>query len=192
MTGFRVAYGGAQQLYGVRPDLTILGKIIGGGMPVGAVAGPAAIMDNLAPQGKVYQAGTLSGSPAAMAAGIATLNALRDGQVYETIEQHASQLEQGLREAAERAGLTGRVCINRVASMLCCFFTPGPVTDYASATASDTRAFSAYFNAMLEAGIYLPPSQFEAMFVSSVHSDMDIADTVKAARTAFAAASNVM
>ena len=192
MTGFRVAFGGAQQLFGVTPDLTILGKVIGGGMPVGAVAGPAEIMDHLAPQGNVYQAGTLSGSPAAMAAGIATLDALKDVNVYETIEQHATMLEQGLREAADQAGLAGRVCFNRVASMMCCFFTPGPVTDYASATASNTDAFAAYFNAMLEAGIYLPPSQFEAMFVSAAHTDIDIADTVKAARSAFAAASNVM
>jgi glutamate-1-semialdehyde 2,1-aminomutase len=192
MTGFRVAYGGAQELYGVRADLTVLGKIIGGGMPVGAVGGRADIMDHLAPVGSVYQAGTLSGNPVAMAAGLATLEALRTDGFYDDLERKSAALEGGLREAAAGVGLTDRVCFNRVGSMLCCFFAPPPVRDYPAATAADTRAFAAYFHAMLERGIYLPPSQFETIFVSAAHDEADIARTIRAAAPAFASAAKLM
>ena len=192
MTGFRVALGGAQALYGVRPDLTTLGKILGGGMPVGAVGGPAEIMRNLAPVGPVYQAGTLSGNPAAMAAGLATLEAIRADGFYEGLEEKSAALGAALAAAADEAGLADKVCFNRIGSMLCCFFTPGPVRDYESATASNTEAFAAYFHAMLDGGVYIAPSQYEAMFVSAAHSDDDIARTCDAARTAFAAAADVL
>jgi len=188
MTGFRLAYGGAQELYGVQPDMTTLGKIIGGGMPVGAFAGPVDIMAKLAPAGDVYQAGTLSGNPAAMAAGLATLATLREEGFYERLEAASASLADGLQRAAAAAGVAERVCFNRVGSMLCAFFTPGVVTDYASATASNTRAYAAYFHAMLNEGVYLAPSQFEAMFVSSAHDDSHIARTCAAAERAFAAA----
>ena len=192
MTGFRVALGGAQGLYGVRPDLTVLGKIIGGGMPVGAFGGPAEIMKHLSPEGPVYQAGTLSGNPAAMAAGLATLREVREEGFYEQLEQASASLEAGLRAAAKKAGLKNKVCFSRVGSMMCCFFSPGPVRDYASATASNTKAYAAYFHAMLDAGVYLAPSQFEAMFVSAAHSDEDIARTCRAASPAFAKAAKLM
>lgn len=193
MTGFRVACGGVQSLEKVTPDLTTLGKIIGGGMPVGAVGGRAEIMDKLAPLGPVYQAGTLSGNPAAMAAGLATLRAIRkDKDFYVKLEAASAKLAQGLLAAADKAGLGGKVCINRAGSMLTAFFTPGPVTDFASATASDTKAFAAYFQAMLDAGVYLPPSQYEAIFVSAAHSPADLQATVAAAAGAFAAAAKVM
>ena len=192
MTGFRVALGGAQELYGVRPDLTTLGKILGGGMPVGAVAGPGEIMRNLAPVGPVYQAGTLSGNPAAMAAGLATLEAIRADGFYDELEARSAALAAGLAAAADEAGLGDKVCFNRVGSMLCGFFAPGPVTDYESAIASNTDAFAAYFHAMLDGGVYIAPSQYEAMFVSAAHSDDDIARTCQAARSAFAAAADVM
>jgi len=201
MTGFRVAYGGAQGLYGVRADLTALGKIIGGGLPVGAFGGSAEVMTHLAPEGPVYQAGTLSGNPAAMAAGIATLEALQKEGFYQRLERTSAALEEGMRQAAAQAGLGprrdelrggvpigGKVCFNRVGSMLTCFFTPGPVVDYASSTASDTRAFAAYFQAMLQRGVYLAPSQYEAMFVSAAHGEHEIRCTTEAATDAFAAA----
>lgn len=192
MTGFRVAYGGAQELFGVRPDLTVLGKIIGGGMPVGAVAGPADLMDQLSPAGDIYQAGTLSGNPVAMAAGLATLQSLRQEGFYERLEDTSAALETGLRAAAEAAGLEGKACFNRVGSMICCFFAPPPVRDYAAATASNIKAFAAYFHEMLDGGVYLPPSQFEAIFVSAAHSQDDIAQTVKVAKGAFTAAAKLM
>ncbi len=192
MTGFRVALGGAQELYGVRPDLTTLGKIVGGGMPVGAVGGPAEIMQNLAPSGPVYQAGTLSGNPAAMAAGLATLEAVRADGFYDEMEARSAALAGGLAAAADEAGLADKVCFNRVGSMLCGFFTPGPVRDHASAVVSNAGAFAAYFHAMLDAGIYIAPSQYEAMFVSAAHSDDDIARTCAAAGKAFAAAAEVL
>jgi glutamate-1-semialdehyde 2,1-aminomutase len=192
MTGFRVAYGGAQSLYAASPDLTVLGKVIGGGLPVGAVAGPAALMDRLSPAGDIYQAGTLSGNPLAMAAGMATLQALREEGFYESLEQMSAILGDGLLRAAAGAGLEGKVCLNRVGSMLCCFFAPGPVTDYASATSGNTKAFGEWFRAMLEGGIYLPPSQFEAFFVSAAHSRDDIEATIRAAQTAFARAAGLM
>ncbi len=192
MTGFRVAFGGAQALYGVRPDLTVLGKIVGGGMPVGAFGGPADVMKHLAPEGPVYQAGTLSGNPAAMAAGLATLQELRAEGFYEELERKSALLEAGLRKAAAGADLGGRVCLNRVGSMLGCFFTPGEVTDYASATASNAKAYAAYFHAMLAAGVYLAPSQFEAMFASAAHSEEDIGRTCEAAGLAFAKAAKLL
>ena len=188
MTGFRVAGGGAQELYGVRADLTTLGKIIGGGMPVGAFGGSGGVMSHLAPSGPVYQAGTLSGNPVAMAAGIATLDAVRAEGFYAALERSSAALASGLRGAADAAGMGEKVCFSRVGSMLCGFFTPGPVTDYASATASDTGAFGRFFQAMLDGGVNLAPSQYEAMFVSAAHSDEDIARTGRAAETAFAAA----
>jgi len=192
MTGFRVAPGGAQGLYRVKPDLTTLGKIIGGGMPVGAVGGPAEIMSHLAPEGPVYQAGTLSGNPVAMSAGLAAVAELRAPGFYEHLERTSAALAEGLRNAAEAAGLCQKVCFNRVGSMLCCFFTPGPVNDYADATAGNLDAFAAWFGAMLAEGVYLAPSQFEAMFVSAAHTDKEIDLTVSAARKAFQAAAEVM
>ncbi len=192
MTGFRVAHGGAQALYGVRPDLTVLGKIIGGGMPVGAVAGPARIMDQLAPLGPIYQAGTLSGNPVAMAAGLATLDLLAAEGFYEQLELKSAILEAGLRQASDKAGMGGAVCLNRVGSMLCCFFAEAPVNDYAAATAANTDAFAAYFRSMLDDGIYLPPSQFEAIFISAAHSDADLSATITAAESAMKAAASLM
>ena len=192
MTGFRVAPGGAQQLYGVRPDLTLLGKVIGGGLPVGAFGGRAELMDQLAPLGPVYQAGTLSGNPAAMAAGLATLEELRAEGFYGKLEALGDRLERGLLARSAEAGLAGQVCVNRVGSMLTCFFAPPPVRDYATATAGNTRAFAAFFQSMLDQGVYLPPSQYEAMFISAAHSEDSIDSTVLAAVEAFAAAAELM
>jgi len=182
MTGFRVAYGGAQGRFGIRPDLTTLGKVIGGGLPVGAYGGRAEIMENVSPAGKVYQAGTLSGNPLAMAAGLATLRKLRDESVYDELERKSARLGQGLEEAARAAGLAA--CVTRVGSMVCVFFTPGPVVDYATASKADIALFGRFFRGMLGRGIYLPPSQFEAWFVSAAHSYADIAATVEAAAEA--------
>ena len=188
MTGFRVAYGGAQELYGIKPDLTTFGKIIGGGLPVGAYGGPSEIMDLVAPLGPMYQAGTLSGNPLAMAAGIATLNHLRKkkAELYPRLEALSAQLVEGVAAAAKDAGVT--LSFNRVGSMFTWFFTADPVTDWDSASKSDTAAFGRFFRAMLDAGIYLPPSQFEAAFVSIAHSEEDIQKTIAAARQAFSAA----
>ncbi len=185
MTGFRLAPGGAQQLYGIRPDLTCLGKIIGGGLPVGAYGGRAEIMDKVAPVGPVYQAGTLSGNPLAMAAGIVALDHLSRGGVHERLEALTTRLQVGLSRAAEKAGAT--VTLNRVGSMITPFFCRGPVTDYASAKTSDTARFGRFFHEMLKRGVYLPPAQFEAAFVSLAHSEKDIDETVAAAGEAFAA-----
>ena len=177
MTGFRVAFGGAQQRYGIRPDLTTLGKVIGGGLPVGAYGGRRDIMKQVAPAGPVYQAGTLSGNPLAVAAGLAMLRHLkRHPEVYEQLERRAAELC-----AAAPAGIT----VNRVGSMFTFFFTAGPVTDYESAKRSDTARFGRFFRAMLERGVYLAPSQFEAAFVSAAHTEDDIRQTVAAAREAF-------
>lgn len=186
MTGFRVSYGGAQELYRVRPDITTLGKIIGGGLPVGAYGGNKAIMQMVAPQGAVYQAGTLSGNPLAMAAGIATLRSLKKPATYEKLEALSAALAQGLRAAAEKAGCP--VQVNQVGSMFTVFFTATPVTDFRTAKTSDTDRFRRFFNAMLERGIYLAPSQFEACFLSLAHTRKDIALTVRAAQEAFRAA----
>jgi glutamate-1-semialdehyde 2,1-aminomutase len=185
MTGFRLAFGGAQELYGTRPDLTTLGKIIGGGLPVGAYGGPAEIMDLVAPVGPMYQAGTLSGNPLAMAAGLAMLCTLRDNrEIYGRMERMAATLVEMVSEAAREAGVAVRA--NRVGSMFTWFFTGEQVTDWDSAAKCDTAAFGRFHNAMLNAGVYLPPSQFEAAFLSAAHTDEDIAQTVAAAREAFA------
>ncbi len=184
ITGFRVAYGGAQQLYGVRADLTTLGKIVGGGLPVGAYGGKVELMNLVAPAGPVYQAGTLSGNPAAVAAGIATLDVLRRPGVYERLETLAEALAAGLSEAAKRSGVA--LTINRIGSVFTPFFCAGPVADYASAKQSDTAAFGRFFRAMLDRGVYLPPSQFETGFVSTAHSERDVEDTIRAASEAFA------
>jgi glutamate-1-semialdehyde 2,1-aminomutase len=186
ITGFRVSYGGAQHLFGVTPDLTILGKIIGGGLPVGAFGGRHDIMEQIAPLGPVYQAGTLSGNPLAVTAGIETLRLLRDPGLYEQLETKARRLCDGVQDAAKRAGVP--VYGTRVGSMFCTFLTDQPVTDYASAGSSDTARFRRYFHALLEAGIYVAPSQFEAGFVSTAHSDGDIERTIEASGRAFQAA----
>ena len=186
MTGFRLAFGGAQELYGVQPDLTTMGKIIGGGLPVGAYGGPSEIMDLISPLGPVYQAGTLSGNPLAMAAGFATLSYLRDHKkdVYAKLDKLAGEVVTGVAAAAKDAGVN--MSYNRVGSMFTWFFTEGPVTDWASAEKSDTKAFGRFFRAMLENGIYLPPSQFEAAFLGAAHSEKDVQQTIKAAKQAFA------
>jgi glutamate-1-semialdehyde 2,1-aminomutase len=183
ITGFRVAYGGAQELYGVTPDLTCLGKIIGGGLPVGAYGGRTEIMEMVAPLGPVYQAGTLSGNPLAMAAGIETLRILGHGRLYNRLEQSGASLEAGLREVASTCEVD--VQVQRVGSMLTAFFTDCEVTDYLSARASDTGSYARFFHDMLGRGVYLAPSQFEAAFVSLAHSDDDISLTVEAAAEAF-------
>jgi len=186
ITGFRIAPGGAQALYGVRPDLTCLGKIIGGGLPVGAYGGRRDLMERVAPLGGVYQAGTLSGNPLAVAAGLATLRALADPAVYARLEALGAQLERGLRDAAAKAGVP--LAVNRVGSMLTAFFAEGPVTDYASARRADTQRYARYFHAMLERGVFLAPSQFEAAFVSLAHQPADLDAAAAAAREAIAAA----
>jgi glutamate-1-semialdehyde 2,1-aminomutase len=180
ITGFRVHWGGAQALYGVRPDLTCLGKIIGGGLPVGAYGGSREVMRHVAPLGGVYQAGTLSGNPLAVAAGLATVKALEAPGAYARLETLGARLEQGLRQAAAdtRVPLT----VNRVGSMLTAFFTAGPVTDYASAKRSDTARYARFFHAMRERSIYLAPSQFEAAFISLAHTESDIDAAAQATR----------
>jgi glutamate-1-semialdehyde 2,1-aminomutase len=184
ITGFRVAYGGAQELYGVRPDLTTLGKIIGGGLPVGAYGGRRDIMQCVAPLGPVYQAGTLSGNPLAVSAGIATLKCLRAPGFYDELVPKADALAKGLVDAAAHAGV--KVQANGVGSMMTLFFTGEPVVDYASAKRSDTGLYARFFSEMLQHGVYLAPSQFEAAFVSAAHSSDDITFTVSAAREAMA------
>ena len=180
MTGFRVALRCAQSRLGVTPDMTTLGKIIGGGLPVGAYGGREDIMNSVSPVGQVYQAGTLSGNPVAMASGLATLRELKNSNPYEQLETLAKQLEAGLLESATAAGISA--CINRVGSMLTLFFANGPVTDLESATASNTDQFSKWFHGMLNRGIYLPCSQFEALFVSAAHTPELIEETIAAAR----------
>ena len=180
ITGFRVAPGGAQALYGVRPDLTCLGKIIGGGLPVGAYGGRRDLMEQVSPLGDVYQAGTLSGNPLAVAAGLATLRALTDEAVYRRLEALGAQLEVGLRDAAARASVP--LTVNRVGSMLTGFFTSSPVVDLASAKRSDTARYARFFHGMLERGVFLAASQFEAAFVSLAHADDDIEAAAQAAR----------
>lgn len=185
ITGFRVAYGGAQQLYGIRPDLTCLGKIIGGGLPVGAYGGRREIMEQVAPLGPVYQAGTLSGNPLAMRAGIETLSILKDSEAYKDLERRSAQLAQGLREGAERAGIP--ICLDRVGSMLSIFFTDGEVMDYSGAKASNQERYAGFFRRLLSQGVYLPPSQFETIFISLAHSEEDVERTIDVAATSFAA-----
>ena len=187
MTGFRVAYGGAQELYNIKPDLTTMGKIIGGGLPVGAYGGLKEIMDLVAPLGPMYQAGTLSGNPLAMAAGCAMLKQLHDhrGEIYPKIDKLSGDLVDGVIAAARDAGVS--LCANRVGSMFTWFFQKGPVTDWDSASKSDTEAFGKFFRAMLDAGVYLPPSQYEAMFLGATHTEEDVQRTIAAAKRAFAA-----
>jgi glutamate-1-semialdehyde 2,1-aminomutase len=187
MTGFRLAFGGAQERYSMNPDLTTMGKIIGGGLPVGAYGGPSEIMDMVAPLGPMYQAGTLSGNPLAMAAGVATLRHLRDHreEIYPRLEKMGSELTGGIAAAAKELGVS--ICYNRVGSMFTWFFTAGPVTDWVSAAKSDTDAFGRFFRGMLDNGIYLPPSQFEAAFLSAAHTEEDIRQTIAAAKQAFEA-----
>ena len=187
MTGFRVAFGGAQELYNIRPDLTTMGKIIGGGLPVGAYGGPKAIMDLVAPLGPMYQAGTLSGNPLAMAAGCAMLKQLRDrkGEIYPRLEKLSGDLVDGVAAAAKEAGVA--LCHNRVGSMFTWFFNPGPVTDWDSASKSNTEAFGKFFRSMLDSGVYLPPSQYEAAFLGAAHTEDDVQRTIAAAKQAFAA-----
>lgn len=179
MTGFRVAYGGAQQLYRVTPDMTTLGKIIGGGLPVGAFGGRKEIMSLLSPSGGVYQAGTLSGNPLAMTAGIRTLELLQEKGFYSSLEEKSAFLGEGLARAAKKAGVP--VFTTRVGSMFCMFFTRTEVTDWETAAACDTVLFSRYFTGMLEQGIYLAPSQFETAFVSIAHTEEDLERTISAA-----------
>jgi glutamate-1-semialdehyde 2,1-aminomutase len=184
ITGFRVAMGGAQQRYGITPDMTCLGKIVGGGLPVGVYGGRAEIMEQVAPLGGIYQAGTLSGNPVAMAAGIATLEALRAPGTYQTLETMGARLADGLIAAAADAGLAAQ--INRVGSMLTGFFTATPVTDYATAKTADAARYGTFFRAMLERGVSLAPSQFEAAFLSLAHTTDDVDVTIAAAREAMA------
>ena len=184
ITGFRVEYGGAQQRYGINADITCLGKIIGGGMPVGAYGGSAEIMATVAPLGAMYQAGTLSGNPVAMAAGIATLEQLQEPGVYNALGAKAASLAAGLQEVFAEAEIPLR--INRVSSMMTLFFNAGEVNSWETVSASDREGFGRFFHRMLEEGVYLPPSPFEAMFVSTAHSDADIEATLNAARRALA------
>ena len=185
MTGFRVAYGGAQELYGITPDLTTLGKIIGGGLPVGAYGGPGEILNLVAPLGPMYQAGTLSGNPLAMAAGIATIKQLRDKkeEIYSRLDSLGAKLVDGISAAAKEAGV--QLTANRVGSMFTWFFNPESVIDWETASKSDTAAFGRFFRAMLDSGIYLPPSQYEAAFLSGAHTEEDVQKTIDAAKAVF-------
>jgi glutamate-1-semialdehyde 2,1-aminomutase len=183
MTGFRVARGGAQERFGVMPDITTLGKIIGGGLPVGAYGASREIMENIAPAGPIYQAGTLSGNPLAMTAGLTTLRKLRDGSVYEKLESAGRRLTEGIAAAASEAGVD--LVTNRVGSMFTSFFTNEPVTDWTGASASSRELYGKFFHAMLDEGVYLAPSQFEAGFISTAHSDEVLDKTIDAARRAF-------
>ena len=187
ITGFRLAYGGAQTYYGVAPDLTCLGKIIGGGLPVGAYGGRRDIMSLVAPSGPVYQAGTLSGNPLAMAAGVVTLKLLANDGIYRGLEEMGSRLAEGLRSAAREAECEG-VTVAQLGSMLTVFFAPDAPTDYASAKASDTERYGRFFRAMFDAGVYLPPSQFEVLMCGLAHQQHDFDQTLEAAAAAFAAA----
>jgi len=180
ITGFRLSYGGTQNAYGIQPDLTVLGKIIGGGLPVAAYGGRRDIMDQIAPHGPVYQAGTLSGNPLAMRAGLATLALLEDATFYKPLNARAERLANGIREALGESGLAGQV--NARGSLLTLFFAPDPVRDYSGAKRSDTTRFATFFREMLAHGVLLPPSQFEAIFVSAAHSDEDISRTLAAVR----------
>jgi glutamate-1-semialdehyde 2,1-aminomutase len=184
MTGFRVAYGGAQQRLGIDPDLTTLGKIVGGGLPIGAYGGKAEIMDHVLPAGKVFQAGTLSGNPVAAAAGIATLRCLRDDPPYERLDQLTARLAEGLSTAAASAGIEHS--IGRMGSMMTLFFRPGAVASWDDAAQCDTERFARYFWGMIERGVYMPCSQYEALFVSAAHTEADVNATIAAAEQVFA------
>jgi glutamate-1-semialdehyde 2,1-aminomutase len=185
ITGFRVGLGGYQAVCGVTPDLTCLGKVVGGGMPVGAYGGRRDIMSMIAPLGPVYQAGTLAGNPLTMAAGLATIRALQAPGFFDALETRASRLAEGIVTAARRAETP--LTLNRVGSMLTAFFTETPVTDYASARTCDTARHARFFHALLDEGVYLPPSQFEACFVSAAHTDADIETTISAIERAMQA-----
>jgi glutamate-1-semialdehyde 2,1-aminomutase len=189
MCGFRVAYGGAQSLFGVTPDVTTLGKIVGGGLPVGAYGGRAEVMNHILPAGKVFQAGTLSGNPLATAAGSATLKVLRDENPYPRLEQLTARLEAGLLAAAKKAGVEH--CSARVGSMMTLFFRPGPVVDWESAAKSRTDRFAKYFWGLIDRGSYMPCSQYEALFVSAAHTEADIDSTIAAAGEAIAEAAKI-
>ncbi len=182
ITGFRISYGGAQGLYGIRPDMTCLGKVIGGGLPVGAYGGRRDIMEHVAPLGPAYQAGTLSGNPLAMTAGIQTLTLLRSGRIYGELEERGRALAEGIEEAYRAASLL--CCLNRVGSMWTLFFTHGPVRDDRDIERADVERYARYFRAMLNRGISLPPSQFEAAFLSAAHTTQDVAVTIEACREA--------
>jgi glutamate-1-semialdehyde 2,1-aminomutase len=188
MTGFRVGYGGACGLYGLKPDLVTFGKVIGAGLPVGAFGGRADVMDRVAPAGPIYQSGTLSGNPMAMAAGHASLR-LMTPAAYELLVARSARLAAGLAEGAKAAGVP--VQVNRVGSMLTVFFSEKPVFDAASARGCNTKRFGAFFHALLEGGVYFPPSQFEAAFLSTAHTDEDVEETIRVAKGAFAAAAKV-
>ena len=185
MTGFRVHPGGAQTLYGVKPDLTALGKVIGGGLPVGAYGGRREIMEMVAPVGPMYQAGTLSGNPLAMTAGIETLRTIQEAGVWEQLEAAGETLMSGLAGAADASGIA--VSHSRVGTMFGIFFAEGPITDWASASKADTERFGRYFQGMLEQGIYVAPSQFEVGFLATAHGEEEIAKTVAAAERVFSA-----
>ena len=188
ITGFRLSYGGAQEMLKVKPDLTCLGKIIGGGLPVGAYGGHKEIMKWVAPEGPVYQAGTLSGNPLAVAAGIAAIKSLKKAGIYTRLERLTAELVSGMQKAAESAGIP--VQINSIGSMFTVFFTSSPVTDFRTAKSCDLEQYSRFFNAMLKRGVYFPPSQFETCFMSVAHTRADIKSTVEAAREAFKAAAS--
>jgi glutamate-1-semialdehyde 2,1-aminomutase len=179
MTGFRVSFGGAQAHYGIKPDMTCLGKVIGGGLPVGAYGGRKEIMSMVSPEGPVYQAGTLSGNPLAMTAGIETIKELSRTGAYSMLEKKSAMLEEGLRDAARSAGVATK--FYRAGSMFCTYFTDTEIIDYATAKAADTKKFARFFTGMLQRGVNLAPSQFEAGFISLAHSEKDISATVKAA-----------
>ena len=184
MSGFRVSYGGAQELYNIDPDMSCFGKIVGGGLPVGAYGGRERIMSQVAPEGPIYQAGTLSGNPLAMAAGIATLKEIRKSGFYDALERSSERLANGLEQVAANSGV--KAVVNRVGSMLGLFFTDQPVKNFNDAKTSNLDKFAAYYRKMLERGIYLAPSQFESLFVSAAHSDQDIDDTIIAAKEVLA------
>lgn len=185
ITGFRLSLGGAQEYFGVTPDLSCFGKIIGGGLPVGAFGGKAEIMDYLAPEGPVYQAGTLSGNPLAMVAGIRTLRELQKPGVYEELRKKTEKLSEGLKEAAKSAGIYEKLCFKQIESISIVYFTPVDVKNYKDALTSNTEAYAKFFRKMLEQGVYLAPSQFEVAFMSTAHTDEDIKKTVRAAEVAF-------
>ena len=177
MTGFRVSYGGAQTRYDIRPDITTLGKIIGGGMPIGAYGGSRKLMEMISPLGPVYQAGTLSGNPVAVAAGKATLGVLKNSSIYQDLEERGAEFEAGVRHAAEKHSVP--ITFNRVGSMWTMFFNEGPVTDFESANKSKRDAYARFFHLMLAEGVYLPPSQLEAAFFSAAHAKKDIVQMIE-------------
>ncbi len=192
ITGFRLSLGGAQGYFGITPDLSCFGKIIGGGLPVGAFGGKAEIMDYLAPEGPVYQAGTLSGNPLAMVAGIKTLELLQKPGVYDSLREKTDKLAEGLREAARAAGIADKLCFKKIESISIVYFTNKDVKNYQDALTSNTEAYAKFFRKMLEQGVYLAPSQFEVAFMSTAHTDEDIEKTIKAAEVAFKEVADIL